>query len=73
MQGSVPDAVTVLIEDACYCLGPAIEAGETYVIVAEHNGTRIPADLVARNGCWGSGAESGYLPDRLVRRLRGDQ
>ena len=70
LRGKPAKTVTVLSEDACYCLGAPWRKGEKYLVVAtphrvaKDNG----ADLLAGSTCWGTGLA--YRSERLIERFR---
>lgn len=63
LRGTVPSSVTIVAEDACYCLGPYWDKGSQYLVVARTDQNQMPGQLVAENQCGGTiaienGAES---------------
>lgn len=68
-RGSVSNTVTVVAEDACYCLGPYWAKDSRYLVVARSNDKKIPGQLVAENQCGGTIAiKNGSEP--IIKELR---
>jgi hypothetical protein len=54
IRGQVDSKVTVMSEDACYCLGPYWDSGMQYLVIAQSNITDKPGQFVASNQCEGT-------------------
>jgi hypothetical protein len=63
LRGNIPNTVTVVAEDACYCLGPYWDRESRYLVVARMDNKQMPGQLVAENQCGGTIAiEDGAEP-----------
>ena len=69
IKGGASGQVRVLAEDGCYCLGPYFKEGGEYLVVGLKNPTPFPADVLAKNVCWGTGPPDRELSKRIIERL----
>lgn len=68
IRGDLASSVTVVSEDACYCLGNYWKKGATYLVFAKPNNGRVPGELIASNLC--SGTTELRDPDRAQPYIR---
>lgn len=54
IRGTIPSTVTIVSEDACYCLGPYWTKGAKYVVVEGLSSSNDKALMVAANQCGGT-------------------
>jgi hypothetical protein len=69
IKGTASGQVRVLAEDGCYCLGAYFTKGGEYLVVGSKNPTPFPADVLAKNVCWGTGPVQGELSQKIIDRL----
>ena len=70
LKGNVGNSVSVLVEDGCYCLGPYINLGEGYLVIAAPNSTEYAGEFVASNICWGTGEISNDHSQKVLKEFR---
>ncbi|MDR7296475.1 hypothetical protein J2X16_001814 [Pelomonas aquatica] len=69
LRGELGSSATVVSEDGCYCLGSYWKVGSSYLIVAKPNDTSVPGQVMAVNGCSGTG-ELSERTQPIVKVLR---